>query len=151
MTEASVTTDSRNVPDETAAFFDEVKNGRDETTEVSGGYGSYPKIRAVTLGDAVFYGFTTSLDESRGPWLAGYRDTDDSDGSVLDTPVWFDRDTVFNAETLETVGPNTAVAAAVNALIAADEGSLVTDGGEDVADAPDESDDSEEGLGEMFG
>ena len=151
MTEASVTTDSRNVPDETAAFFDEVKNGRDETTEVSGGYGSYPKIRAVTVGDRTFYGFTTSLDDSRGPWLAGYRDTDDTSGSVLDQPVWFDRNTVFDAETLEQVAPNSVTAILVNALIEADAGELRTDGGEDVSEAPDESDDSEEGLGEMFG
>lgn len=142
MTEASVNTDSRNAPDQTAAFFDEVKNGRDETTEVSGGYGSYPKIRVVTLDDAVFYGFTTSLDESRGPWLAGYRDGGDA---ALDTPVWFDRDTVFNAETLEPV--NGAIAAAVNALIAVNEGNLMTDGGEP---ASDESDDSDDGLGPLF-
>jgi hypothetical protein len=144
MTEASVTTDSRNAPDETAAFFDEVKNGRDETTPVSGGYGSYPKIRVVELGDAVFYGFTTSLDESRGPWLAGYRD---GDAPALDTPVWFERDTVFNAETLEPVdGP---IEAAVNALIAADEGNLVTDGGEPASDESESSDSDE--MGELFG
>jgi hypothetical protein len=131
MTNATVSNDSSNVPESTAAFFAEVQDGRDETTEVSGGYGSYPKIRVVTLGDDTFYGFTTSLDESRGPWLAGYRDTDDDSGSVLDQPVWFDRDTVFNAETLETVAPNSAVAAAVNALIECDNGTAMTDGGVD--------------------
>jgi hypothetical protein len=143
MTNATVSNDSSNVPESTAAFFAEVQNGRDETTEVSGGYGSYPKIRVVTLGDDTFYGFTTSLDESRGPWLAGYRDAEDTN-SAIQPPVWFDRDTVFNAETLETVAPNSAVAAAVNALIECDNGTAMTDGGVD------ESEDDDE-LGPLFG
>lgn len=151
MTKATVSQDGSNAPDETAAFFDEVKNGRDETTQVSGGYGSYPRIYIVELGDEVFYGFDTSLDESRGPWLAGYRDADSSGGSMSGVPpVWFDRDDVFNAETLEQVGPNSVAASAVNALIETHENGLVTDGGQVEDDADDESDDSDNGLGPLF-
>ncbi len=70
-----------------ADFFDEVKNGRDETTEVPGGYGSYPHIYKVVIGDDAYYGFDTELPEDREPWAAGY--------------VAFDRTTVLDAETLQ--------------------------------------------------
>jgi len=131
MTNATVSNDSRNAPEATADFFDEVKNGRDETTEVSGGYGSYPKIHVVEIGDAVFYGFSTGLPEDRGPWLAGYR----ADGGNPESPaVWFERDSVFNAETLDAIDPDSVVANAVNALIEYETGAAMTDGGTDESD-----------------
>jgi hypothetical protein len=72
-----------------AEFFDAVKNGRDERTEVPGGYGSYPHIYTVQVGDDVYYGFDTELPEEREPWFAGYKS--------------FDRNTVLDAETLAEV------------------------------------------------
>jgi len=101
MTDYNVSRNAADAPSETSDFFDEVKNGRDENTEVPGGYGSYPHIYVVEVGDEVFYGFGTELPEDREPWIVGFR------------PVT--RDSVINAETFEDV--NGAKATLVNALV----------------------------------
>lgn len=156
MTEINVSRDGSDAPEATAAFFDEVKNGRDETTEVSGGYGSYPRIFVVTIDDKTYYGFATSLD-GRAPWAVGYRDGDEQTG--INT--WVDEDTVLDAETLAPQ-PN-PVKSFVNAAIEAedddadfvtslfaafDEQPFATVGGSS-ADSEADSDD-DEGLGPLF-
>jgi len=153
MTEINVSRDGSDAPEATAAFFDEVKNGRDETTEVTGGYGSYPRIFTVTIDGSAYYGFATSLD-GRAPWAVGYRDGDEQTG--INT--WVDEDTVLDAETLAPQ-PN-PVKAFVNAAIEAedddadfvtslfaafDEQPFATDGG-----SSDDSEADDEGLGPLF-
>lgn len=144
MTGFSVSRDGSDAPEATSAFFNEVKNGRDETTTVPGGYGSYPCIYVADVAGDAYYGFATSLDaDERAPWAIGYRDSDES----TDINVWVDQNTVLDAETLEPASE--PVATLVNALIAVedDNGEMPAALSSDDGDA-DESDDD---LGELFG
>lgn len=110
MTGYTVSRDGSDVPDAATdlaeEFFDEVKNGRDEQTEVPGGYGSYPRAYVVELpSGGVYIGFATGLPEDREPWMVGFK------------PVT--RDTVIDAtsDTLDAVEGDEAEL--VNDLIAA--------------------------------
>ena len=85
----AVSRDASDAPEATTDFYLAVQDGRDEDTEVPGGYGSYPKIHILTVLGQKFYVFDTDLPEEREPWQVGFR--------------LFTRDSVINADTLEDV------------------------------------------------
>lgn len=121
MSELRISRDLRTDFEHAAAFFHDVRKGRDEQTSVPGGYGSYPYVYSVVLGDQEYIAFDTELPDDRDPWYALARK--------------FSRDTVLKADTLDEVeGDDAKVVRHLVSAFADD-----VNGDETVADLTEES------------